>query len=128
MSVGTALNRVLELISGKGGVGHWWAQRLTAIALIALGFWLIFSFARLDNFDYLTVTSWARLPINNILLIFVVIMIGYHSQLGLKVIIEDYMHITSLKKASLVFSNFLHVGLVAMGMYSIAKVAFSVPL
>ncbi len=128
MSVGTALNRVLELISGKGGVGHWWAQRLTAIALIPLGFWLIFSFARLDNFDYLTVTSWARLPINNILLIFVVIMIGYHSQLGLKVIIEDYMHITSLKKASLVFSNFLHVGLVAMGMYSIAKVAFSVPL
>jgi len=128
MSVGAALNRVLELISGKGGVGHWWAQRLTAIALIPLGFWLIFSFARLDNFDYLTVTSWARLPINNILLIFVVIMIGYHSQLGLKVIIEDYMHITSLKKASLVFSNFLHVGLVAMGMYSIAKVAFSVPL
>ena len=73
-------------------------------------------------------TGWTRLPINSILLIFIVITIGYHSQLGLKVIIEDYMHIASLKKASLVFSNFLHVGLIAVGIYSITKVAFSVPL
>ena len=124
MSLGTALNRALELISGKGGVGHWWAQRLTAIALIPLGLWLIFSFARLDNFDYLAVTGWTRSPINSILLTFVVITISYHSQLGLKVIIEDYMHI----KASLVFSNFLHVGLIAVGIYSIVRVAFSVPL
>ena len=128
MSLGTTLNRTLGLISGKGGVEHWWAQRLTAIALIPLGLWLIFSFARLDNFDYLTVTGWTRSPINSILLIFVVITISYHSQLGLKVIIEDYIHIASLKKISLVFSNFLHVGLIAVGIYSITKVAFSVPL
>ena len=128
MSLGTTLNRTLGLISGKGGVEHWWAQRLTAIALIPLGLWLVFSFARLSSFDYLTVTGWARSPINSVLLILTVITISYHSQLGLKVIIEDYIHAAFLKKASLVFSNFLHVGLIAVGIYSITKVTFSVPL
>ena len=128
MSLGTTLNRTLGLISGKGGVEHWWAQRLTAIALIPLGLWLVFSFARLSSFDYLTVTGWARSPINSVLLILTVITISYHSQLGLKVIIEDYIHAAFLKKVSLVFSNFLHVGLIAVGIYSITKVTFSVPL
>ena len=128
MSLVAPLSRVLGLGSAKKSVEHWWIQRLTAIALIPLGLWLIFAFAGLGDFGYVTVTTWVRSPINSVLLMLVVVTTSYHSQLGLRVIIEDYIDVEGLKFTSLILSIFLHIALTVVGVYSIAKVAFMAPV
>ncbi len=123
MRLVTPLNRVLGLGSAKDGVDHWWAQRLTAVALALLGLWLVFAFLGLTDLRYDTVVNWLQAPLTGILMILTLLTLGYHSQLGVQAVIDDYVHAAGLKVLALILTTFVHIGVVVAGVFAVLKVA-----
>jgi succinate dehydrogenase / fumarate reductase membrane anchor subunit len=121
----TPLNRVLGLGSAKGGAEHWWMQRLTAVALLFLGSWFCAGLLLLDDFAYPTVVAWIERPVTSILLILFVVAAGYHSYLGVQVVIEDYVHAKPLKVTALMLSAFGHFALSIAALFAILKIALT---
>jgi succinate dehydrogenase / fumarate reductase membrane anchor subunit len=118
------LGRVLGLGSAKDGTGHWWAQRVTAIALIPLTLWLFFSLLLLPALDYATVRTWLAVPFSSFLAMLAIAVMTYHSYLGTTVVIEDYVHGTGMKVLSLLLLRFLYVLFGCAGIYAVLRVAF----
>ena len=110
--------------TASGAGEHWWMQRLTAVALVPLGLWLAIALALLPDFAYATVMHWAQRPVTSILLILTVLTIGYHSYLGMQVIIEDYVHAKALKLLAIMGSTFGHAALAIAAVFAILKIAF----
>ncbi len=105
----TPLARVRGLGSAKDGVGHWWAQRLTAIALIPLVVWFAISLVMLSGADYTVVRAWIGSPLVMMLLILTIGVGLHHGQLGLQVVIEDYVGSDGWKLALIVIVKFIAV-------------------
>jgi succinate dehydrogenase membrane anchor subunit len=78
--------------SAKSGVGHWWLQRITAIALVPLTLWFVWLAMTLVHADYATVLGSIAQPVHAFFLIVLVACAYWHGMLGLQVIIEDYVH------------------------------------
>ncbi|MBM4196164.1 MAG: succinate dehydrogenase, hydrophobic membrane anchor protein [Gammaproteobacteria bacterium] len=123
MSLRSPLGRVLGLGSARSGFGHWWAQRLTAAALVPLGLWFAFSMAGLASTDYWSVTAWIAEPLHATLLLLLLLSLLYHSSLGLQVVIEDYVHHGAARLIALVGTQFLHVLMAVAGIYAIVTVS-----
>jgi succinate dehydrogenase / fumarate reductase membrane anchor subunit len=119
----TPLGRVLGLGSAKEGVEHWWAQRLTAIALVPLSLWLAVSVISLAGADYVTFTAWVASPLVAVLLILLVIATFYHAWLGVQVVVEDYVHNEATKLAALVIVRFLALGLGLAAVFAVLRIA-----
>jgi succinate dehydrogenase / fumarate reductase membrane anchor subunit len=120
----TPLNRVLGLGTASGAAEHWWMQRLTAVALIVLGLWAAVELTLLPDFSYGTVLAWVHRPYSAVMLILFVLAVGYHSYLGVQVVVEDYVASKALKVAFLMGSSLAHVGLTIAAIFAILKVAF----
>ncbi len=80
MKLRTPLSKVYGLGSAKEGVRHWWAQRLTAIALVPLCLWFVFELLTMTAMDYLAVTAWMQSPVITVLLILLIFSLFYHAQ------------------------------------------------
>jgi len=128
MSLVTPLNRVLGLGSAKEGTDHWWGQRISAVALAVLGLWLVVAVAGFESFGYASVAGWVQQPLTSVLLALTVLTVCYHSQLGVQMVVEDYVHATGLKIATLIISKFIHVLLAAVGLVAVLKLAFGAPV
>jgi len=124
MSLRSPMSRVLGLGAAKDGVGHWWSQRVTSVALVILGLWFVSALLRLGAFDFATVTAWIAKPVNAVLLILLVGTAVYHSQLGVQVVVEDYVASKGAKVVTMLALNFLHVALAALGIFAILRIAF----
>lgn len=124
MSLMTPLNRVLGLGAAKGAGEHWWLQRMTAVALVPLGLWFAFELLTLQGFDYASVVAWVREPLTSILLILLVVAVGYHSALGVQVVVEDYVSGKGSRAATLMLSTLAHVGLTIAAVFAVLKIAF----
>ncbi len=118
MSFQSALGKAIGRGSAKSGPDHWLAQRSTAIALVPLGLWFVFSMISLQHGSYELVAAWVAEPLNAILLILLVIALVYHSMIGLQVIIEDYVH-GGLGYLTLIAVQFVHAMLAVAGIYSV---------
>jgi succinate dehydrogenase / fumarate reductase membrane anchor subunit len=116
-----ALSRVLGRGSAHEGAHHWRAQRLTALALLMLGSWFTIALALLPDLQYDTVRAWASNLLNATLLALLVAIGCWHSQLGVQVVIEDYVK-GAARIVSLLLSAFVHVLLGALGMLAIVRV------
>ena len=93
MEFRSPLGRVRGLGSTKeGGTGHWWAERMTAIALVPLTVWFVISAISMVGADYTQFRAWVGAHGNPVLLILLAIAVYHHGQLALQVIIEDYIH------------------------------------
>jgi succinate dehydrogenase / fumarate reductase membrane anchor subunit len=123
MTLRSPLGRVLGLGSAKEGVQHWWLQRLTSIALVPLAAWFVVSLLSLPSLDHTTVVAWMAQSWTALLLILFVLVATWHSQLGLRVVIEDYVH-GGAKTLMLVILSFAHTFIAAAGVFAILKVAF----
>ena len=88
----TQLGRVRGAGSAKAGVHHWYLERVTAIALVPLTLWFIFAMVRLAGTTQEGVVLWAGRPLNTILLLALIAMTFRHMQLGIQVVLEDYVH------------------------------------
>ena len=103
----SALARVRGLGSNHDGVGHWRAQRLTAVLLAPLGLWFAASIVYLIGvgLDETVFRAWASEHGNALLLILFLVALFHHSVLGMQVVIEDYVHGSAAKTASLFLSK-----------------------
>ncbi len=124
MSLRTPLSRVLGLGSAKEGTDHWWAQRVSGVALALLGLWFVAALAGLEGLAYGNALEFIARPLNGVLLTLLCITVAYHSYLGIQVVIEDYVHGPALKVVSLVASRFAHVLIAVASVYSILRIGF----
>lgn len=113
------LGRVRGLGSAKEGVGHWWAQRVTAVALVPLAVWFVVSVVAMTGADYGAVTAWAASPVVAGLLILLIAATFYHAALGVQVVIEDYVHHEGLKLASVLAVKGLSWALAVIGVLAV---------
>jgi succinate dehydrogenase membrane anchor subunit len=120
----TPLNRVLGLGTARGAAEHWWAQRLTSVALLLLGLWFAIELMLLPDFSYAAVFAWVHRPYSSVMLILFVLATAYHSYLGVQVVIEDYVPGNGLKVLTIMGSAFAHVSLTIAAVFAILKVAF----
>ena len=118
------LSRVRYLGSAKEGTHHWWAQRLTALALIPLVIWFVVSIVCLAGADYAAARAWVASPLSMVLLVLTLAMTFWHGALGLQVVIEDYIHIEWQKITLLVLLKGAALLLTVIGIVAIARIAF----
>ncbi len=119
----TALGRVRGLGSAKEGVSHWWAQRLTAVALVPLVLWFVVSLLGFAGADHAAIVQWVRSPVVAVLLVLLIVTLLYHAQLGMRVVLEDYVHAEWLKITSILLLNFAVMFLAAIGVFAVLRVA-----
>ena len=123
MSLRTPLGQVLGRGAAKEGVHHWWVQRLTAVALAPLAIWFVVSLLCLPSLGYATVRLWLHEDSTALLLLLFVVTAAWHSQLGVRVVIEDYVANRAARIVALALSSYLHVLAAAAGVFAILKVA-----
>lgn len=125
MTLRSPLSRARGLGSAKHGVAHWWAQRLTAIALVPLSLWFMASLAGMARADHAAVVAWIQVPFNTLLLLLFVAVSFYHAMLGMQVIFEDYVDSAWQKLACLLLLKFLATVTGLASIIAILRVAFS---
>jgi len=109
MSIRSPLAIARGLGSAKSGVEHWWGQRISAVALVPLTFWFVGSLVAHVGADYEAVSAWLSSPIQATLMVLYLAAIFYHSQRGLQVIVEDYVHVEWAKFALIIALQFINV-------------------
>jgi succinate dehydrogenase / fumarate reductase membrane anchor subunit len=125
MGTGTGIGRVRGLGSAKSGAHHWINQRVTAAGNVLLLVWFIVSLLRLPGLAYEDVVSWLSQPLVAVPMMLMVANLFWHLRMGLQVVVEDYVHEDGLKFGVLLLLTFYAVGGAALGIFAIAKIAFS---
>lgn len=118
------LSRAQGLGSAREGVEHWWMQRVTAVALIPLTLWLTASLIAHTGSDYDTFIAWLRTPIATILMVLLLIALFHHISLGLRVVVEDYVHSNRAKIPAVVAIRLACCGLAIAGIFATLRIAF----
>jgi len=106
MNMQNPLAQVRGKGSSGGGSHHWRSQRYSALILLLLSAWVLLLGVSLAGADYATARSAMSSPVNAGMAILLAGTIFYHTQLGLQVVIEDYVHIPALEFAMLLFVRF----------------------
>ena len=122
----TALGRVRGLGSAKSDVHHWWVQRVTAVALVPLTLWFVCAVIALAGEPLPVVRAWIASPFNAVLLLCLIGATFHHLQLGLQVVIEDYVHNELAKLLSILAVKFVCYALAAACVFSVLKISFGV--
>ena len=120
----TPLSRARGLGSAKQGVHHWWAQRITAVALIPLVAWFAISLIMLSGADYAVVRAWIGSPAVMVLLTLTIVIGLHHGQLGMQEVVEDYVHSEGLKLALIVLLRFTAVFFGLAAIVAILRIGF----
>jgi succinate dehydrogenase / fumarate reductase membrane anchor subunit len=120
----TPLARVRGLGSAKSGTGHFWHQRLTALANVPLTIGFIAILMSLLGRGHAAVVQILGSPIVAIVLLLFIGSATYHMKLGMQVIIEDYVHAELAKIALLMLNTFFAIIVAGLCLFSILKIAF----
>ena len=119
----TALSRARGLGSAKDGVNRFIAERATAIALVPLSLWAVYATLKVASVGYDGAVALLASPVNAVLAILLIVVSCAHMEMGVRVIVEDYIH----KPASKIALLLLNAGVCwlagALGVFSILKVA-----
>ena len=124
MSMTNPLARVRGLGSAKDGTHHWIVQRMTAVALIPLTLWFVVSLISLIGSDLVAVQSWLSSPFNAVMMILTLVAGFHHAQLGLQVVIEDYIHGHGKKIGVLGVMKGAAIFFGAASVFSVIKLSF----
>jgi succinate dehydrogenase / fumarate reductase membrane anchor subunit len=120
----TPLGKVRGLGSAREGTGHFWRQRLTAVASIPLTLFFIGFLVSINGADYMAVRAALANPF--VLLMFAMMLFAalYHMQIGMQVIIEDYIHGEGMKLTLIMLNTFFVIAVGAASAYALVKLAF----
>lgn len=122
MEYRTPLAKARGLGSAKSGTTHWWFQRVTAVALIPLTFWLLLLFDSSLHASYRDTVAWLSAPVNSVCIIAWILSAYYHAALGVRVVIEDYVHGEGLKMVSVWASNLVFFLLAITALMAVFKI------
>ena len=103
----TPLKIALGLGSARSGAHHFMVQRITAVALIGLGLWIVWIALEMLHMDYAAARALIAKPWNAVLMIAFLITSFWHAQLGLQVVIEDYVHAKGVELAAQIAVKFI---------------------
>ncbi|MGI9246878.1 MAG: succinate dehydrogenase, hydrophobic membrane anchor protein [Steroidobacteraceae bacterium] len=127
MSLRSPLGRVLGLGSARGGSGHWYSQRVSAVALVILGLWFVAALAMLGRgAPHAAVVAWLRSPFSATMAMLLVGVSAYHALLGLQVVVEDYVGDKGTRTVVLVAIKFALVTATILGVVAVLRIAFGV--
>ena len=126
MNLQTPLGRARGLGSAKSGTKHWWAQRVTAIALIPLTIWFVVAMISATGIDYNNAQQFIGNPINAILFILLIVATFHHAQLGLQVVIEDYVHNKAMEIGLLIITKGTVIVLGLSSVFAVLSITFGV--
>lgn len=125
MSLRSPMSKVLGLGAAKEGAGHWWSQRVTAVGLVLLAPWFLLSLLAMGDLSHANVVSWIAAPMNAVLLTLLVFTATYHAQLGLQVVVEDYVPHKGTRLLMMLVINFALLVAGVLGVFSVLRIAFS---
>ncbi|MDH5187417.1 MAG: succinate dehydrogenase, hydrophobic membrane anchor protein [Rhodospirillaceae bacterium] len=117
------LSRVRGLGSTREGVHHWWAQRMSAVALIPLSMWFVYSLITLTGADYQSFHAWVSEFGNSVFLVLLIITLFHHAQLGVTVVIEDYVHSEAIKMAMVLVVKYGTMLFAASSVFAVLKIS-----
>jgi succinate dehydrogenase / fumarate reductase membrane anchor subunit len=120
----TPLARVRGLGAAGEGGEHWIRERLTSIALLLLGAWLVASLLFLPSLDQRTVSEWLAAPGGAVPMALFVIVSFVHALDGMKVVVDDYVDDEGNRFAANTLLLFLAAGGAALGLFALARIAF----
>ena len=123
MSARSPLARVEGLGAAHSGTGHFWRQRVTAVALVPLTIWFVFMALTLIGADRDTALTFLKMPVNAVLMALFIVAALTHMQLGLQVVIEDYIHHEGRKIALLLLNQFFAWTMAAACLFALVKIA-----
>jgi len=116
------LGRARGLGSARAGSRHWWAMRLTSIALVPLTLWFIFTVVHLAGAPRQAVVEWLSAPMTMGIMLALIVATFHHLQLGLQVVIEDYVHDDRLKLTGMLLIKALSFLLALVCIVSVLKI------
>ena len=105
------------------GSGHWIVQRVTAVALIPLGLWLIHTLLTREDFSRQAWRDFLAIPWHAVLASLALLTLLWHSYLGVQVIIEDYVHTPAGERLLRILSGALHLVAAAAGLFAVLEIA-----
>ena len=121
----TPLSKAKGHGASHSGVGHWWAQRVTAVALIVLLPWFVASLClNMTSNDVSQAAGWFSIPFNALGMAALVIGSFWHAKLGLQVVIEDYVHTNFAKYTLLLLNSFICWGAGLLGVIAVLRLHF----
>ncbi len=124
MQLRTPLSRVLGLGSAKDGTSHWWAQRMTAMALVPLLLWFGAVLVTRPDYSFQTLTAFIQSPLNAVLMVLLAGTLMLHAKLGLQVVVEDYMR-GATKTVAIILINFSAVALGVAAVFAVLRISLS---
>lgn len=124
MELRSQLSRVRGLGASHEGAHHFWVQRITGIALVPLVIWFVLSASSVVGADLSTFKAWVGTHYNPVLLVMLIVAMFYHAQLGLQVVIEDYVHGEGVKIASLILVRFAIYLIGACAVFAVIRLTF----
>ena len=119
------LSRARGLGAAKSGIHHWWAERVTAIALVPLTVWFVYAVLHLLGAPQASVHRFVASPINTVLLLAMVAMTFHHMQLGLQVVMEDYISSQKWQPVAILVNKAVALLLGLLCAVSILRMAFT---
>jgi len=117
------LSRAIGLGSAKEGVEHWWAQRVTALALVPLALWFVIAVIELAGADRALFVDWVRRPMSAVFLVLLLIATFYHGALGLQVVIEDYVENETVRLGLLIVMRLAAILFAVRGILAVLKLS-----
>jgi len=127
MSLGdsaTPIGKARGIGSAQEGGVHWITERVTSIALLLLGVWLIASLLLLPKLDQRTLVEWLHAPSGFIPMALLVIVGFRHALDGVKVSVDDYVHQEGSRFVISTFLLFLAIAVGAIALFALARIAF----
>ena len=125
MDYKTPLAKARGLGAAHNGTAHWWMQRISAIALIPLSFWLVIYCKQLVTATHVQISSWLSEPLNGLFAIAWIIAVFYHAALGLQVVLEDYVHTEWRKIAAVWAIKISFFGLALATILAVLRIALA---
>lgn len=120
----TPLKKVRYLGSAKEGADHFWKQRVTGVANLFLGIFLVWLIVSLLGADYATVRQKLANPLIALALLGLILSGTVHMRLGMQTIIEDYVHAEGPKLAALMLNTFFAIFIALASVFAILKLSF----
>jgi succinate dehydrogenase / fumarate reductase, membrane anchor subunit len=125
MRMETPLRRVRGAGAAGTGAHHWWYERLSALAVLALSLWLVAALLVLPADNHAAMIGWLSGPAGAVPMLLLIVSAFWHARLGLRVVIDDYVHGQAGRFASIVLIDFISILGATLALFALLGIVIS---